>query len=246
MDVGQLLARMNPKTVNYMGVGGGEPELTTADIAGALAFVPKGLGRAVLEAVYWPDGACRTRELRNAVMGLVMPELSRQLYRLQDAELDLQLTQAAVQWPNRGITHEQQKAIEYARRNLESVRAKTWPRNTARHLPKIVTAIITEISGSMKCDTCNGRGNILSDVGEFNVCPSCLATGFDMRSDRRRAISMGCDPSDYVKRWKKVYEWIHEKISTAHYEATSALIVALKREVISQKSVELPTPYISD
>ena len=58
MDVGQLLARMSPQAVNYAAVGGGgQPELTTSDIAAALAFVPKGLGRSVLEAVYWPDGA---------------------------------------------------------------------------------------------------------------------------------------------------------------------------------------------
>ena len=230
MDVGQLLARMNPKTVNYMGVCGGEPELTTADIAGALAFVPKGLGRSVLEAVYWPDGACRTNDLRNAVMGLVMPELSRQLYCLQEAELDLQLTQAAVQWSNRGITHEQQKAIERARCNLESVRAKTWPRKTVEHIPIITRAIVREMSGAVKCPSCSGYGEIERN-GIQGQCDNCKASGQVFYSDRGRASLINCDHALYLRCWKRVYVWTFDKLLDAKYKAYRHFEAALYRKV---------------
>lgn len=229
---GELLARLNPRGVNYLGVPSGAPELTTSDIAGALAFVPKGLGRTVLEAVYWPDGACRTRELRNAVHGLVMPELTRQLYRLQEAELDLQLTQAAVHWSRTGITYEQQLEIDRARNRLESIREKTWPRNTLEHLPQIVKAIISELSCAVKCPSCSGRGEIeRNDIPR--QCDNCKASGYLFYSDRGRASLINCDHALYLRRWKIVYVWIFDKLLDAKYQASRHFENALYRTVPS-------------
>lgn len=108
----------------------------------ALAFVPKGSGRAVLEAVYWPEMARRTNDLRDAVLELVIPELRRQAYRLDAANLDLQLANAAVIWTRSNPTDLQRRAIFKAQMRLDSLRIQMWPRNTLQHIPKITWAIV--------------------------------------------------------------------------------------------------------
>lgn len=88
-DVREMLARLNPTTVKFdVGKGGGMPELTNIDIAGALAFVTPGLGREVLEACWWPDGAkLRSHKMRDAVIALVEPEVRRQQKLLAEARI---------------------------------------------------------------------------------------------------------------------------------------------------------------
>ncbi len=60
-DPRRLLARLNPSTIRYDTLPGGVPELTAQDIAHALGLVPVGLGREVLQACWWPDGAALRR-----------------------------------------------------------------------------------------------------------------------------------------------------------------------------------------
>ena len=231
MDVGQLLARMNPKTVNYMGVGGGEPELTTADIAGALAFVPRGLGRAVLEAVYWPGGeTLRSSELVDEVMKVVIAELSRHAKELSDASLDVQLVQAAIRHKRAIPTAFQQQALTRAQLRLEAIKTASWPKNTIERIPLIVKAIIAELSGVIKCNACHGYGELIQQ-GISKKCDKCSGTGLECHSERRRALLIKCDHRDYLRRWKKVYDWIYKKIADAEKEASIQLLSVLRTEV---------------
>ena len=83
MNPREKWARLGPSTVKFdIGMGGGKPDLTNQDIAAALGMVPAGLGRELLEACWWPDGAAlRRHKLRDAVIALVTPELQRQQRR---------------------------------------------------------------------------------------------------------------------------------------------------------------------
>ena len=145
-DVRELLGRLGPTNIRFdVGRGGGVAELTNIDIAGALGMVPAGLGREVLEAAWCPDvAAMRRHKLRDAVVGLVVPELQRQSRRLCEAHLDLQLAEAALAWSN-SATAEQRRHVERARQVLAQVRAETWPTNTVEHLPALARAAVDEI-----------------------------------------------------------------------------------------------------
>lgn len=57
-----LSSRMGPTTVKFDTGRGGTPDLTTQDIAAALAYVQDGLGRELLEALWWPESAARRRD----------------------------------------------------------------------------------------------------------------------------------------------------------------------------------------
>ena len=76
MNPREAMGRLGPTTVKFdIGRGGGKPDLTNQDIAAALGMVPAGLGRELLEACWWPDGAAlRRHRLRDAVIALVTPE----------------------------------------------------------------------------------------------------------------------------------------------------------------------------
>lgn len=145
-DVRELLGRLGPTNIRFdVGRGGGVDCLTNIDIAGALGMVTAGLGREVLEAAWCPGvAALRRHRLRDAVVGLVVPELQRQTRRLGEAHLDLQLAEAAVAWSNT-CTDAQRRGVERARQVLAQVRAETWPTNTVEHLPALARAAVDEI-----------------------------------------------------------------------------------------------------
>jgi len=230
-DVRELLARLNPQTIKFdIGMGGGAPALTNQDIAAALAMVPPGLGREVMEACWWPDGALlRRRALRDAVLAAVMPELMRQAERLAEAHLNLQLAEAAVTWSRGQKTVEQSREIESCRGRLVSIRATTWPKNTVEHLPLLVSAIIAELAGDARCPSCEGRTTVV--VGELvKSCANCGGSGIEPRPDRRRALAIQCDPSDYLKRWKQVYEWLFTTMASKSSQAAASLARALGRD----------------
>lgn len=211
---------------------GGKTKLTPDEIAGVLAFVPRGLGRAMLEAIYWPKMARCTPDLRNAVVELIMLEIARQTRQLSDVQVDVQLVKAAIQWAKRGITAEQQHALHRAEQRLERVKAQTWPRNTIELLPKIVKAIISEISVGRRCDSCGGRGTVEKER-YFSICKECKGTGKDRFCDRRRAISIGCDQKGYIRRWKTVYEWIFNKMSRVSRDAIADVLRALAKSEVT-------------
>lgn len=210
-DPREMLARLNPTNVRFdVGRGGGNPELTNIDIAGALGMVPAGLGREVLEACWWPEGAATRRHgLRDAVVALVGVELARQNKRLIEAHLDAQLAEAAIMWGGRACTAEQRTEVQRAQMRLAEVRKACWPKNTMERLPLIARAIVNEIVCAYP---------VVDDEGQV------------LTPDRRRAIAIDVDPSDYPKRWKVVYQWVMDQMVEAEQEAARALAQALRRE----------------
>lgn len=227
-NVREMLGRLNQQTVKFDVGRGGIAELTNQDIAAALAFVPPGLGRELLEACWWPDGAAlRRRHLRDAVLALVQPELRRQAELLIDARTSYGIASACVGWAG-SVTAEQLRERDRAAALLEGVSARCWPRGAAESLPTLVQAVIAEIAHRNLCENCRGRGQV--QAGELVVtCQDCSGHGVLSVSDRKRAAAIGRDEAAYRRNWRGMYEWLLVRFRDAESEAAAALRAALGR-----------------
>jgi hypothetical protein len=214
----ELMARLGPTTVKFDIGRGGKPDLTNQDIAAALGMVPAGLGRELLEACWWPDGAAlRRHKLRDAVIALVMPELRRQQHRLAEARTELGLAEVCMGWSGT-VTAQQRAERDRAANRLGEVKVQCWPISTLESLPTLAAAVIGEIAKRPACGTCEGKGQV--PAGELNVvCKVCNGSGLVAVSDRRRAQAVGRDEAAYRRTWKPVYEWMLGKMQEAEQEA---------------------------
>lgn len=230
-DVRELLARLNPTTVKFdVGKGGGVPELTNLDIAGALAFVTPGLGREVLEACWWPDGAkLRRHKLRDAVVALVEPEIRRQRERLFEAVLDIQIAKQSAEWSPRGMTSELRAEIDRSQARHEQAQAQCWPVTTLESLPTLAGAVLAEIAGAPHCETCEGRGAVITE-SSARACIECSGSGLVAVSDRKRAAAIGRDESVFRRHWRPVYMWMLDRFRDAEQSAAVELVEALRRD----------------
>lgn len=229
-DPREILARLYPTTVRFdVGRGGGIPELTNIDIAGALGMVPAGLGREVLEACWCQDGAAlRRHKLRDAVLGVVGPEITRQTRKVVEASLDLQLAEAAILWSNRSCNSSSLDQVAICKQRLSDARSQCWPNNTVKRLPLIAKAIIQEMRG-FRCQACHGTGRIYGeDISP--ICSSCAGRGISGIHDCWRAAAIEVDASDYPKRWKRVYEWLFAKMRDAESTAATEFGAAIRRD----------------
>ncbi|UIT40411.1 hypothetical protein [Xylella fastidiosa] len=221
-DPRRLLARLNPSTIRYDTLPGGVPELTAQDIAHALGLVPAGLGREVLEACWWPDGAALRRgPLRDAAVALVVPEIRRQQQRLLEARTDVGIVKACMGW-TRATTSAQQAALRRAQERLDKLKAHLWPQATLEMLPVLVAAVVDELSTPQLCPCCHGRGE--RRVGALvKVCTACGGSGAVPASDRKRAAAIGRDESTYRTTWRSLYEWLLERMGVAERQAATQL-----------------------
>lgn len=232
-NVRELLARLNPQTIRYdVGSGGNwADKLSNQDIAAALAFVPAGLGREVLIACWWPDGAMLSRhKLRDAVFALVGPELRRQTMMLSDARTDVGITEAIIGWSGAASAPVRAER-DRAKARLEKVAAQCWPRNIMQNLPALAAAVIDEIASAHKCPNCQGRRNIVHE-GLVKSCGTCGGTGLDPDADLRRAKALQTDSRNFVRHWKPVYQWLLLRFSDAEQEAAKHLFAALRKEEV--------------
>jgi len=223
-DRRELLARLNPQTCRFdVGQGGGTPSLQTSDIAAALGMVPAGLGREVMEAVYLPDGAMRHRaKLAEAVLAVVRPEFTRRARALAEAEEDLSFAKELANLSRRALSDAQRRILREREAAVALARQHVWPKNTYQHLSRMVDAVVAELASGNRCPNCKGTG-LVSDKG----CPECRCTGIEPLPNRRRAIAMGCDESDYPKRWKGVFEWLLGELHQASEVSARQLSRAL-------------------
>lgn len=226
-NVRELMARLGPSTVKFDTGRGGTPDLTNQDIAAALGMVPAGLGRELLEACWWPDGAAlRRHKLRDAVIALVTPELRRQQRRLADARTELGIAEVCMGWAG-AVTAEQRAERDRAAHRLGQIKAQCWPISTLESLPSLAGAVIGEIAKLPHCDTCKGRGDKMNDDLRV-VCKACGGSGLIGISDRRRAAAIGRDEAAYRRTWKPVYEWLLGKMVDAEQDAAWHMRNALR------------------
>lgn len=202
-----LSSRTGPRALSFDGSIGGP---STEEIVGALAYVPAGLGRELLEALWWPDSGQRRREqLRQAVVSLVAPEFTRQMHALADARTDYGIAKASMGWCGRAVTEVQRRELIRTERALDDARAAAWPNNTMEQLGVLAGAVIAEMAGACECSRCWGK-KVLLDPAIAGVvsCENCGGSGFDPLSGRKRATAIGADWSAYSRFWRPVYEWM--------------------------------------
>lgn len=203
LHIGVTMARLNPKNVRLDVGTGGTPELSSTDIAAAIAFVPDGLGRELLCHVWWPDGAKLTAEALDQRLAMLQ---IREWTRRQEA---MQTAEAAFAVATTEHSRLRAKAM------LEAAEAKVWPRILVSLDPVVVRptyqavrrAVLDELAHG-GCETCGGRG-IVNNANKYVACKTCEGSGEHRRSDRSRAAACGLDShSTYVRKWRKVYEWL--------------------------------------
>lgn len=225
-DVRELLARLNPTHVRLDTGRGGVPTLTNQDIAAALAFVPAGVGRELLIACWWPEGAAAgSVALRDAVYERVRPEVARQTRGLMEAKIQLGMVLARAGWV-RSPDAETRRDLATAQAALDSAKDRCWPSATWEMLPALTRAVVSEIARLNHCSECRGRCEVR--VGSLLApCKTCGGAGVVPISDRKRADAIGRDESTYRAKWRPVYEWLLSELRDAEREAARALVKAV-------------------
>lgn len=221
-----LSSRTGPQAMNFEGGASGP---TTQEIVAALADVPQGLGHELLQALWWPESGQRRREqLRQAVVGLVAPEFTRQMHALADARTDFGIAKASMGWCGGAVTDVQRRALRRAEQALDEARTAAWPNNTMEQLGVLAGAVIAEMAGSCECAKCGGKKVVLDAavVGVVN-CPECGGTGYEPLSGRKRAGAIGADWSAYSRFWRVVYEWMLANFRAAEARAARQFRKAL-------------------
>lgn len=216
-DGRELMARLGPSTVKLDTGRGGMPDLTNQDIAAALGMVPAGLGRELLEALWWPDsGMRRSQQLRQAVIALVAPEYVRQQQALNVARTEFGIAKACMGWAGGPVTDAQRIEHRKAAARLEATRALCWPNNTMEQLGVLAKAIVEEMGTCGSCRACQGlRIQAAKDGTGVVECEACGGAGAEARSGRERAAAIGADHSAYRRYWQPVYEWMLEHMRAA-------------------------------
>lgn len=194
-------------------------------------MVPAGLGRELLEALWWPDsGMRRIQQLRQAVIALVAPEYIRQQQALSIARTEFGIAKACMGWAGGTVTDTQRIEHRRAEAKLEATRALCWPNNTMEQLGSLAGAVITEMAGAGCCAACEGRRVQAAPAGTGAVqCEACGGSGVELLSGRRRAIAIGADQSAYRRFWQPVYEWMLEHMRAAESDAAEAFSRAVSR-----------------
>lgn len=213
----ELMARLGPGTVKFDTGRGGKPDLTNQDIAAALGMVPAGLGRELLEVLWWPDSRKRrSQQLRQAVIQLVAPEYVRQQQALNVARTEFGIAKACMGWAGGPVTDAQRIEHRKAEARLEATRALCWPNNTMEQLGVLAGAIVEEMASSGCCKACQGlRIQGAKDGSGVVECDACGGAGVVPRSGRERATAIGADHSAYRRYWQPVYEWMLEHMRAA-------------------------------
>ena len=227
-----LASRMGPTTQRFEpGTGGGRPELTTQDIAAAMAYVPDGLCRELLEALWWPESAARRREqLRNAVIGLVAPQFIGQMHGLATARTEFGIAKACMGWGGGPVTDAQRRELLRAEAALDEARAAAWPNNTMEQLGVLAGAVISEMASCGCCKACQGTRVQAAAAGSGVVeCEACGGMGLEQLSGRKRGVAIGADDAAYRRFWRPVYEWMLEHMRSAEHVAAEQLSRALNR-----------------
>ncbi|MCP1376022.1 hypothetical protein [Dyella lutea] len=221
MHVGKLMARLNAKTVRFDTGSGGTIELTPQDIAGALAFVPDGLGRELLCRTWWPDGAALTeRQLRDRLLSMIREEWARR----ESAMLDGML--AVAMGGSRG---REKYATAHANRWPAMMRIESGlPMADDRYF-RLRDAVIDEACGRHLCPGCSGRGSVIGGDGVHRHCTTCNGDASAKVSERQRAEACGISQATFRQcGWDRVYTWAIDRCAAAYQEAYDAMREAVR------------------
>lgn len=225
-DVRRMLARLNPATSRFEVGSGGACELTPQDVAAALAFVPAGLGREVLCALWWPEGARLSREaLNEAIAEQQRAEFARRRQVLEVAQLELHCAEEAAFLTNR-VSIDARVRAAGLRAKADRAKDQVWPWRPEMHVV-IRRAVLEELARPNLCPDCGGAGEMMLEALRV-VCETCEGRGLLPVSDRARAARIGRDEAAYRRTWRPMYEWLLRLLSDAETKARRELASALR------------------
>ncbi len=225
-DVRRMLARLNPATSRFEVGSGGGCELTPQDVAAALAFVPAGLGREVLCALWWPEGARLNREaLYEAIAEEQRTEFARRRQVLEVAQLELHCAEEAAFMTNRVLTDTRVR-IAGLRAKAALAKDAVWPWRPEMHVV-IRRAVLEELARPNLCPDCSGAGEMMLEALRV-VCETCAGRGVLPVSDRARAARIKRDEAAYRRTWRPMYEWLLRLLSDVESKARRQLAAALR------------------
>lgn len=145
-DVRELLARLYPQSLKINSGRGGIPELTNQDIAAALAFVPAGLGRDLLEYGAWPDGAAlRASKISATIHRLVMDEWSAREQAYIEAKVERGLVVSLSRYHRAALDFKTRSSLDAA---VDEARAHRWPEKLEDRLEEVVRIAVLDLFGA--------------------------------------------------------------------------------------------------
>lgn len=183
--------------------------MTPQDVAAAIAFVPRGLGRELLILSGWPD-AGDMRRIIEMLCRAGMAEIRRQ----QDAAARAALRHALF--------------VPHIKRSTTATAQVHWPKPACDRLPAIAAVAAQDAVNRHLCPACQGRGEVMS--GSLLVpCAACRKAGDRRLSMRKIAAEIGLDESTYRRGgWMPVYGWVLREALDALTEARAAFGDALR------------------
>lgn len=220
------MARLNPKAGNLaIGSGGGKAETTPQDVAAALAFTQRGIGRELLQLVGNPDGASLVMpKIESALESWMRAEIVQRESAAQKARLELHMAKEEAS-KRRFVTDEDRREIKRCERRYADALAQCWPRKPEMY-PKIRKAILLELAKPHHCPKCCGQKEVMT--GELKVaCESCKGRGAIQPKGTDRAKSVGLSEAGFRLTWAALYEYVmcemRDAILTAESEFEKAL-----------------------
>ncbi|WP_288432722.1 hypothetical protein [uncultured Stenotrophomonas sp.] len=146
MDVREKLAQLNPSSVRYDVCPSGAGS-TENPYAMALGFVPAGMGRDLLEYLYWPDGAAlRGAAIYRSIVKVLMAEWSRRQSLLASARAAYGMAASIANF-NRRQDEATKREIEILKSRVAVARQNAWPDNVEDRLPLLIPLLLRAMKG---------------------------------------------------------------------------------------------------
>ncbi|EKT4106599.1 hypothetical protein QEG46_002595 [Stenotrophomonas maltophilia] len=198
MDVREKLAQLNPSSVRYDVCPSGAGS-TENPYALALGMVPPGMGRDLLEYLYWTDGAVlRGAAIYRGIAKVAMEEWAARMRAHADARCNYGLAFSLAKF-NRDRSEATVRQLSILEARVGRARENLWPQNLEDKLPILVPLLIH----GMKKDK-------------------------EFASNTSKAEQLKITEASYRQTWAKVYEWMLTKMIDEEQAAARALEAALR------------------
>lgn len=146
MDVREKMAQLNASPIRYDICPSGAGS-TENPYAMALGFVPAGMGRDLLEYLYWPDGAAlRGAAIYRSIVKVLMAEWSRRQSLLASARAAYGMAASIANF-NRRQDEATKREIEILKSRVAVARQNAWPDNVEDRLPLLIPLLLRAMKG---------------------------------------------------------------------------------------------------
>lgn len=200
VDVREKLAQLNPSSVRYDVLPSGNGS-TENPYAMALGFVPAGMGRDLLEYLYWTDGAVRRgAAIYQGIAKVAMAEWADRMRKHADARCNYGLAESLAKFNgDRSEATTRHRSILQAR--VAVARQNLWPEKLQDKLPILIPILLH----TMKKDE-------------------------GVNTNTKRADLLGMTEASYRQTWAPVYEWMLSRMIDEEQAAARAMEQALRIE----------------